>query len=59
MSAIGIILIVLGLLGFILGTIMFGDIGITCMLTGAISLFSGIGFKLTSDRIKQLERKDI
>lgn len=51
---IGILLIVLGIIGFLMGTIMFGDIGIACMV-GALSAFlSGLGLLIVAKKIKEL-----
>lgn len=49
MKVIGILLIILGVIGVILGVMMFGDIGIACIV-GALSAFlSGIGFVIASN----------
>lgn len=44
MLVIGILLIVLGVLGILLGMMMFGDIGIACIVGALAALLSGIGF---------------
>lgn len=44
MKIIGILLVVVGIVGFILGAIMFGDIGIAAMIGASSALLSGIGF---------------
>lgn len=41
---VGIILIIVGIIGFILGAMMFGDIGVSCSVAALVSLISGIGF---------------
>lgn len=51
---IGIILIILGIIGFLMGTIMFGDIGIACMVGALSALLSGIGFLVAAKKIKEL-----
>lgn len=51
MKAIGIILIVLGGLGIILGLMMFGDIGLACLVGALAALLSGIGFLLVARRV--------
>ena len=51
MKAIGIILIVLGVLGIVMGLMMFGDIGLACIVGALSALLSGIGFLLTSKRL--------
>ncbi len=55
MTAIGILLIILGAFGLMAGTMAFGDIGIACGLAGASALLSGIGFLIGAKRIKKLE----
>lgn len=44
MKVIGILLILLGIIGLGLGVMMFGDIGIACMVGALSALLSGIGF---------------
>lgn len=44
MKAIGILLIVVGVLGILMGMMMFGDIGIACLVGAISALLSGIGF---------------
>ena len=51
MKAIGIILIVLGALGIVMGLMMFGDIGLACIVGALAALLSGIGFLLVSRRV--------
>ena len=51
MKVIGIILIVLGVLGIIMGLMMFGDIGLACIVGALSALLSGVGFLLTSRRV--------
>lgn len=43
-EVIGILLIILGISGVILGLMMFGDIGIACIIGALGALLSGIGF---------------
>lgn len=43
-KVIGILLIVLGVPGIIMGLMMFGDIGIACLVGAISALLSGIGF---------------
>ena len=52
MLAIGIILIVLGVLGIFLGLMMFGDIGIACIVGALAALLSGIGFLIARGKLK-------
>ena len=51
MKAIGIILIVLGALGIVMGLMMFGDIGLACLVRALTAVLSGIGFLLVSRRV--------
>ena len=51
MKIVGILLIVLGAIGFLLGLMMYGDIGIACIVGALSALLSGIGFLLTSKNI--------
>lgn len=51
MKAIGIILIVWGVLGIVMGLMMFGDIGLACIVGALAALLSGIGFLLTARRV--------
>lgn len=44
MKLIGILLIILGILGLLLGIMMFGDIGIAAIIGALSALLSGIGF---------------
>lgn len=53
MKAIGILLIVLGAIGILLGMMMFGDIGIACIIGAASALLSGIGFLIADKRLKK------
>lgn len=43
-KVIGVLLIVIGILGILMGLMMFGDIGIACMVGALGSLLSGVGF---------------
>lgn len=50
MKIIGIIEIVLGVIGIMMGLMMFGDIGIACLVGALAALLSGIGFIITSKK---------
>ncbi len=54
MLAIGIILIILGAIGLLMGLMMFGDIGIACMVGALAALLSGIGFLIARGKLKNL-----
>jgi len=51
MKAIGILLIVLGIIGILMGLMMFGDIGIACIVGALSALLSGIGFLSAAKKI--------
>ena len=51
MKIIGILLIVLGIIGILMGMLMFGDIGIACMVGALSALLSGIGFIIANGKI--------
>lgn len=50
MKAIGILLILAGIAGFVLSSMAFGDIGLSFAYSGVISILSGIGFLAASKR---------
>lgn len=52
MKVIGILLIILGVVGIVMGGMMFGDIGIACIIGALAALLSGIGFLVASKRLK-------
>ena len=54
MKLIGILLVILGVIGLLLGMMMFGDIGIACIIGALAALLSGIGFILVSGKLKKL-----
>ena len=51
MKAIGILLILAGIAGFVLSGVAFGDIGLSFAYSGVIALLSGIGFLVTSKKV--------
>ena len=52
MKFIGILLIMIGILGGVMGTMMFGDIGVATFITSTVGLLSGIGFLLVPKKTK-------
>lgn len=54
MKIIGILLIVLGVMGILLGAMMFGDIGVACIIGALASLLSGFGFLSVYKKFKNL-----
>lgn len=57
MRIISILLILLGIAGILMGGMMFGDIGIACMVGGFSALLSGIGFSCAIGQIKKLKNQ--
>lgn len=55
MKLIGILLIIGGIIGIIMGAMMFGDIGIACIVGALATLLSGFGFISTAKAIKKLK----
>lgn len=51
MKVIGILLIILGVLGILMGMMMFGDIGIACIVGALAALLSGIGFMIAAKKV--------
>lgn len=58
MKVIGIILIVVGIVGLLFSTIMYGDIGVACGIGAITALLSGIGFILICSKLKKLNSKN-
>lgn len=56
MKLIGFLLIVVGIIGVAMGGMMYGDIGIACIIGALAALLSGIGFLSASKRIRNLEK---
>lgn len=52
MKVIAILLIILGGIGVIMGMMMFGDIGIACIVGALAALLSGIGFLISEKRMR-------
>jgi len=44
MKVIGVLLLVIGVIGLILGGMMFGDIGIAAWIVSVTAVVSGVGF---------------
>jgi hypothetical protein len=51
MKAIGILLILAGIAGFVLSGVAFGDIGLSFAFGSVVALLSGIGFLVTSKKV--------
>lgn len=52
MKAIWILLTILGVLGILMGCVMYGDIGIACFVCALSALLSGIGFAIACRKIR-------
>ena len=50
MKVIGILLILVGIVGFVLSGVAFGDIGLSFAYGGVISILCGIGFVAAGKR---------
>lgn len=55
MKIIGILLIIVGVIGIFMGMMMFGDIGIACLVGAITALLTGIGFLQINKRLSNLE----
>ena len=54
MKTTGILLIVWGILGLMMGSFMFGDIGIACIVGAVTAILCGVGFLQGDKQIKRL-----
>lgn len=54
MKFIGILLIIVGLAGFGLGSVMFGDIGLSAMVAGFVGMLAGIAVYRIPGTIKKV-----
>lgn len=50
MKIVAILLVVVGIIGFIMGGMMFGDIGLAAFVGSAAALLSGIGFLISAKK---------
>lgn len=55
MKLIGIILVVVGVIGSILSSMMFGDIGLAAFIGSIAALLSGIGFIMMNKRFNEIK----
>ncbi len=53
MMIIGIFLIIWGVIGIAMGMMMFGDIGVACIVGAVTAILCGIGFILTNNKLKK------
>lgn len=56
MKVIAILLIIVGIIGIALGGMMYGDIGIACVVGAISALLSGVGFIIADKKIKKLQQ---
>lgn len=54
MLVIAILLLIVGLLGIIMATMMFGDIGIAAAIGALSAILLGIGFIVANKRLSKL-----
>ena len=57
MKAVGITLIIIGVVGILLGSMMYGDIGIAAIIGASGALVSGIGFLKVNKALQQLSSR--
>ncbi len=57
MFVIGILLIIWGLVGIAMGMMMFGDIGVACIVGAVTAILCGVGFMITNKKIKRTIEK--
>lgn len=51
MRVVGVLLIIVGALGILMGMMMYGDIGIACIIGALTAILSGIGFLKVSKKL--------
>lgn len=56
MKIIAILLIIVGVVGILMGSMMFGDIGLAAMIGAFAALLSGIGFFKISKDLKSMKQ---
>ena len=52
MLVIGILLIIWGIIGVLMGGMMFGDIGVAAIIGAITAILSGVGFILVNKTLK-------
>jgi uncharacterized protein YacL len=57
MIVIGIILLIAGGIGMLLGSVMFGDIGVAAMIGAIAAILSGIGFIICSSTVSAAKKQ--
>lgn len=56
MKVIPIILIVLGVLGLLISTMMFGDIGLAAAIGSVTAILSGVGLSKLNKQLSELKK---
>jgi hypothetical protein len=51
MKIISAILVLVGIVGIVMGSMVFGDIGLAAIIGALAALFSGIGFWMVANRL--------
>jgi hypothetical protein len=52
MKTIGILLVVVGAIGIVMASMMFGDIGVAALIGAVTALLSGMGFIIGARKLK-------
>ena len=55
MKVVGILLIILGVIGIAIGLMMFGDIGVACIVGALAALLSGFVFLSVNNKLNSSE----
>lgn len=55
MMILGILLIIWGVISIAMGMMMFGDIGVACIVGAVAAILCGIGFILTNSKLNKLK----
>ena len=54
MMILGIILIIWGIIGIAMGMMMFGDIGVACIVGAVTAILCGVGFIMANKKMKKM-----
>ena len=52
MKVLSILLIIIGIIGLLLASLMFGDIGIAAAIASITAILTGVGFNIVNKKIK-------
>ncbi|MBO6242317.1 MAG: hypothetical protein J6O61_16055 [Butyrivibrio sp.] len=53
MMIIGILLVIWGVIGIAMGMMMFGDIGIACIVGAVTAILCGVGFIMANKKMSE------